>query len=402
MRSVLKDKNYWILFVLLLGVFEPEVIRLGLMLPWLDSLFDIASLCVAILIAGAFLKRRIDLSPINIAFIFLAGILLISTVINGGNLSKYRYFWLSPIMSFFLISLSVRKDPYIASRAIADYLMSLLLINLVLAFLSPGGLFCDEKTGAVYYFLDHKNRIIFHYLAGFGAALVADSIDKSKRYFLLYSVVGLATFMIVDSTTSQVVLATMLILIVLASRTHLSPVLNIATLSCLVVGIFLVIVVFRGQMPLMSWFVEDVLGKSLTFTGRTEIWDSALSLIGSKPLLGHGIQLSDSTMIVARNRMWPHAHDVYLNILYQGGVVAFIGFIVAFGMCVKNLYIDRKGVLSTALSLVVFAYLLEFIFDVADYSGFFCILALAVNVERILQASAEQGKFDKNSALANS
>ena len=58
------------------------------------------------------------------------------------------------------------------------------------------------------------------------------------------------------------------------------------------VFIFQVLVCFQGkgieQNPLAVYFVEDILGKDITFTGRIYMWDAAAKVFAESPLYGYG------------------------------------------------------------------------------------------------------------------
>ena len=84
----------------------------------------------------------------------------------------------------------------------------------------------------------------------------------------------------------------------------------------------LFIVFFRFQ-NMFSYFIEDVLKKDLTFTGRTKIWDSAILLIRRNPILGYGYMNQESEIILLGG---PHTHNILLEQLLRAGVVYVILF----------------------------------------------------------------------------
>jgi len=70
----------------------------------------------------------------------------------------------------------------------------------------------------------------------------------------------------------------------------------------------------------------QALGKDSTFTGRTEIWSNAKTLIARKPILGWGF---DNNTAV-KDEVWMpfnHFHNGYLDIMVRGGIIGF-GIIV--------------------------------------------------------------------------
>jgi len=93
------------------------------------------------------------------------------------------------------------------------------------------------------------------------------------------------------------------------------------------VVLFQVFVCFNGKgienNNLIVWFVEDVLGKDITFTNRTHMWDSALRVITESPLWGYGFP----TKIWYTTRMTSFAigpHNMLLAMLIYGGIITFV------------------------------------------------------------------------------
>ena len=95
---------------------------------------------------------------------------------------------------------------------------------------------------------------------------------------------------------------------------------------CIYVGVILfqVIVCFSGtgleNNDLARWFIVDVLGKDMTFTGRTEMWDSALRVISESPIWGYGFVDSDWFHAHMSNRAIG-AHNFILNTMVYGGII---------------------------------------------------------------------------------
>lgn len=95
--------------------------------------------------------------------------------------------------------------------------------------------------------------------------------------------------------------------------------------------LFQVIVCFSGtgleNNDLARWFIVDVLGKDMTFTGRTEMWDSALRVISESPIWGYGFVDSDWFNARMSNRAIG-AHNYILNTMVYGGIILLALYIV--------------------------------------------------------------------------
>lgn len=82
------------------------------------------------------------------------------------------------------------------------------------------------------------------------------------------------------------------------------------------------IVVCRIQ-KLLSFIIVDVLGKDLTFTGRTNDWDRAFQLIPQKILLGYGAMNQSTEKMILGD---VYTHNAVLEQLFRGGIVSLFVF----------------------------------------------------------------------------
>ena len=139
----------------------------------------------------------------------------------------------------------------------------------------------------------------------------------------------------------------------------------------IVVALILFIgIVFLRFQNIFSFIIEGWLKKDLTFTGRTYIWDIFISEIKKSILIGHGI-VDSKYLILTLNA--GHAHNYFLQILYQGGLLTlsmFLGFFFSAINKVKNCN-EKKYV-----GIVIFAYLISFIFEAYSLTNMFIIVLL--------------------------
>lgn len=142
------------------------------------------------------------------------------------------------------------------------------------------------------------------------------------RAFLLnlfvLSAASLLTVVFMGSMTSSVGIA-LLVIYLFFARMKGARFLLKSFLVCVL--LFSVVIVFM-QMEISNeyvvWFIEDVLGKDLTFTDRARIWLEALVLIFDSPWIGYGV----------RDVEWFNhhfdvltAHNFVLTMLLKGGIV---------------------------------------------------------------------------------
>ena len=111
-------------------------------------------------------------------------------------------------------------------------------------------------------------------------------------------------------------------------------------------GVFAVVSVFLGLVAVIAGFaalaiIVDALGRDLTFTGRTEIWDGLLPFIEDRLWHGYGhdalwtLETSESRALSRAVGFPPaHAHNSVLNTMAGIGLV---GLVLFFGLFISTL-----------------------------------------------------------------
>ena len=99
-----------------------------------------------------------------------------------------------------------------------------------------------------------------------------------------------------------------------------------------------------------------------------------MQLIVKKPIFGYGEQV----LIMARGNLYNHAHNLYLDFLLHGGVLALLSFIFTILFNVNKL--DKtNNEISKIINSFLFIFLILFIFEAYyTYYMVFIILSLCV------------------------
>lgn len=97
--------------------------------------------------------------------------------------------------------------------------------------------------------------------------------------------------------------------------------------------------------------LATAMGKDLTFSGRTDIWEVSLELIGKRPWLGYGYSgfwlgwESEASTYVWKVLEWecPNAHNGFVDLGLELGVTGFILFLCSFLIgCERAITLLRK------------------------------------------------------------
>lgn len=194
---------------------------------------------------------------------------------------------------------------------------------------------------------------------------------KVSRWFILnlipLMIVSGVILFIVNSSTALAGMSLMLLMTLLPS-TRLQ---RIGIYGILVsVVLFEIFVCFQGKgfenNELARWLIIDVLGKDMTFTYRTDMWDSALRVIVKSPLFGHGFPNSE-WYIANMSSFAIGPHNVVMGILIYGGVIALGLYLMVIYMTFKrtSAYNDRFSNVALISLAILFLMMLFEVYSIA-------------------------------------
>ena len=169
-----------------------------------------------------------------------------------------------------------------------------------------------------------------------------------------------AQCVITYSATSTVAFCAFLVLAALATSRKVRPLLNGLTFAACYVISCLLILVLKVQDLFAPLIIA--LGKTVTFTGRTYIWDTTLSLFDSSHLLlGYGTSFQFN--IVYNGETYPHPHNFVLQVLLSGGIIGIVLYAALIGLAVyalfKNRFDNNAAYISAAVGAMLLVGLME-------------------------------------------
>lgn len=207
-----------------------------------------------------------------------------------------------------------------------------------------GGAYTDSWKGA----LPHKNACGFVYGMGIAIILAAAMSGTIKKLWAGIFILP-CLFMLVMSqsfspvASSAVAMAATVIAVGLRrTPSHLSLLIFCVTLFIAIDLVFFVVV--------QSETVADLIGRDLTFTGRTDIWAAVTPIAIENPLVGHGYNFWANDT-AERFRVWSevqdkvaHSHNSWLDLLLQMGIAPILILLYMLGKGIfKNFALYREG-----------------------------------------------------------
>lgn len=316
-----------------------------------------------------FLLRRCKIDKFILFIILFYCSLLFSTFYFKQSYLNLIYEFAS-ILSWivlFKINMLDNKDKFLTT--LENTFFILLLINFITIILFPGGFYLNSSGYSGNYFLGYDNNLITYIFPALALSFT-NSLNKNGKIVLKSIFLLIISFCSIIFTWSATGIVSMVIMIALFLVYTINKK-DFPIKKYIVVALILFIgIVFLRFQNIFSFIIEGWLKKDLTFTGRTYIWDIFISEIKKSILIGHGI-VDSKYLILTLNA--GHAHNYFLQILYQGGLLTlsmFLGFFFSAINKVKNCN-EKKYV-----GIVIFAYLISFIFEAYSLTNMFIIVLL--------------------------
>ncbi|GHU70471.1 hypothetical protein FACS1894184_15960 [Clostridia bacterium] len=187
--------------------------------------------------------------------------------------------------------------------------------------LYPNGLYHMLGDPNAYYFLGHRNSCAYiSVFLAFFTCLKSSYISKKIDVLAIISIaISVVTVIAVWSATCITALLFAIVFYILqstkASKAFTAT--NTFILSLLISSF----IIFSPFVRYLSFWVEGVLGKNLTLSSRTYLWQKAIQYIKQSPIYGYGIE--DTQVIYTKFTLY-HLHNTWLEYFYLGGVVTLL------------------------------------------------------------------------------
>lgn len=378
-------EKQWAFTLLILPFFKLLVFEYLSELKIIDTLFDIAKIVSVGIIIILYLNGK-KLSRVIVCIILYELALLFSTAMNDGNYWKLAVNC-GTVISFCMITeLAVKKNSRLYFKTVLDIYIPLSVINLLTILLFPDGIAREDYYGNIYYLLGIRNGLAPLLIPLLIYAFVYSGISGKKftgKVFFFTAVVS-ATILITWSATGVAGLVLFLLFVFFVYGKKSAMLFDSLNLTVIYIAAFFGIIVFRLQSA-FSFIIEDLLHKSISFTGRTDIWDIAIMLIKRSPIIGYGVYEGHG-LIFIRGQYY-YAHNAVLEVLLQGGVLSLVFYLLIFVIAASVLYKYRKLKASQILSFGIFTVMVMMLMEAYLNIWIFALPVIACCVPEIAEQS---------------
>lgn len=250
-------------------------------------------------------------------------------------------------------------------------------------------LIVDEKTNVGYLLGGNYNSIGCRVLVALLTGILSLKISKWWWINLVPLIAsGVTILFMVQSMTSVTCILLMILLCLLPSR-------NLQRLACfsilVIVVLFEVFVCFQGKgfenNDLARWFLIDILGKDMTFTNRTNMWDAALRVIGESPIWGYGY-VTEKWFFSNMSSQAIGSHNFILGILINGGIIGLGLYLYIFYLALRKL-IAYKDYYSNVIFIGIASLSIMMLMEYYPVQFPFYLFTLAYYYEQITEATTK-------------
>lgn len=375
-HSSLRNLSYWLLFPFL----EPLLFKDYL--TGVDQIFTLLKLLAFFILLKDYIRYRM-LSPLFFFLILYQGWLFVSTILSP-NSNIMRFF--GPAVSTFgvvmYVELAVKRGEFLQClQYLVQTLFSFCIINFITVVLFPNGF--NYHGGDNYlFFLGLENRFVFYFLplVAFAALYSYIKYGVIKRFVYVISLLNMALLLYKWAVGGMLGLIMINVLIVF--RKKLLPHQLFNSISCFIVVILsnLLLVFFRIQENYED-FIVNTLEKDITLTGRTELWDYGLYTFLKNPIWGIGYL--DLNNLPPDMLSVGHMHNLFMNVLFYGGLGGIILFLIIQLLWVKRLFKYKKTVEASVLNITMFTSLMMSLGDTFDSATYWLLVVMCCCLGKI-------------------
>lgn len=310
----------------------------------------------------------------------------LSTIVNNGSISKLIT-EVYPVLAICLfIELGIKDNPKQLIEAFTTVLGFLTLINFIAMVMSPDGYHSIERT---IFFMRHRNQLAPLYILTIVLMIIRDKYFQnkySKKQLIITFII--CTWMIFHAGSASNIIAWIPIIIyfVMPFLFRNTLIFNIKSYLVFYIIMFFSIILFNIQDQFAD-LLYQLLGRDITFSGRIQLWNTAIEMIKDRPLMGYGVAESVNLIFSPRTGLYYSAHNQFIQLVLEGGLISLLAFGGIVYIVFNKLYEYREDEAAKILSLGILSIALVLFSEAMGFFDIFVLFALAYNIERVITTS---------------
>lgn len=376
-----KEKRYLLIFIILIIPFlEPTLFR---QYSTIHKIFMIYKMISAFIIMLNYIMNyaiKGKTSKIMLVLVLYQIELIFSTIINNGDIMTAINNAIAIITVSALIEYTFKVDAKISFCVIYYIFGIYTILNFINVIISTRG--TGNVNGSMTFLLGIDNRFIFTYLPMICFGLIYNNLaHKKNRLLIIFLLVGLITVIYTWSVGAVLGISLLACYIVFILKdNNRSEKLTFKHYILIIFSLNILIVFFQFQ-NYFSNFITVYLGKDVTFSGRTFLWNLGISEIEKAPFWGYGI---NETLLKSKLYGLEHFHNYFVNLIYQGGLISLLLFLIMNIIALKKIEKYKNTYIAKVITFIIFTSLILSLVDTLDYTYFFVFYLIAGNIEKLV------------------
>lgn len=354
-----------------------------------NTLFAIIKIfCTIILL----LKKNLKINTNDIVVLLFTTIYSIANIYNGLGIVAVIERYLSWIVITFLIEVYMEKDYKVFIGYTSTILSCLVIINFISILMNPVNYY-NNLTRVHFLGFDNDNVPVLLLAVYFNIFNIM--LNKKGKLAYLSIITAIISSILVWSANGIIGISMVMLYLLIIRKIWKkgSKVLNLKIYYSIALLFFVLVVLLRVQDHL-SFLIQDILNRDLTFTGRTYIWDYAIESISNNKIFGIGIY--DFALRLSRTGVY-HAHCTLLNITFEAGILGLISYFSIWILSVvkSEKYKSNKYIYLTSYFIFIFLIITLVEFYVKDIM-FITLIGMIYNLSKLIKRGELYNEESRN------
>lgn len=347
------------------------------------TLINLATILIFLfLLVQVILKKRIN-TFLCFALLFLLWRIVSSVFFSEGVADIYNTLRILSLIMF--INLYMKKHAYSVTKSLAILFSVYVVINLISVFLFPSGIVIENPRPDVFrgiWFLGNDSQFALYLIPNIIFLLIYYEIRNKKLTLLGYFQFFIIILSIIKINSVTAMLASILTLLFIAIIMIFkkNSFFNFSRFSL----VYILVWVFLILMEKLS-LVQNLilaLGKDVTLSGRTRIWEAALNMISESPWYGYGI---NAQVMLTKTEFV--AHNILLQIILESGYIGLVLFLICFVLVGLEIKKFRNTKIGVYLLIGIFGFLIGGLTEAYILNHLFVFMAFIFYLEYIYKSS---------------
>lgn len=261
-----------------------------------------------------------------------------------------------------IIAVGLKKRPRVILTALSHLMTVLVLVNILSVFLFPDGLYTTGIGFSLnkYWFLGYDNAHIVMYVFCIMLIGLVNYLNIGKVrtpwMIVIYILCSIVTIRLWSATAIVALVFLGMYIFFPGLFDKASSIFNIRTYIVVITIVCISIIAFatasHSDSGLLSFILNTVLHKDVGFNSRYMIWNNYLDNIWKHFMFGNG---SESAQILIMKNGVNGAHNEWLQILYNGGIVHFLVYLALLFTCARKLLDYKNKGCARIVAISIFA-----------------------------------------------